>query len=87
LSVREIYNGDHEFSAWPRVLIEFEGQAILGQIALVSKNGRALLLTFEAVLGRYVGSMSVLADPARRAAELEYRDLRRRQLVQIRHRE
>lgn len=54
-----------------RVLITYEGRTVPGAVVLASPNGRSLMLSFEAILGGYVGMMPVL----RQAADDVYRDV------------
>jgi hypothetical protein len=75
------------FRVGDRVVIDYEGHTVDGEIMLTSKNGRSLVLTFDTVLGSYVGSMPVLTDPARDVAEYQYRDLIHDMPVSIRPRE
>lgn len=52
-----------------RVRITYEGRTVFGHIKLASKNQRSLMLSFEAILGGYVGMMPVLLSGE------SYRDL------------
>lgn len=46
------------------VRIGFGGRSVDGSVMFGSKNGRSLILKFEALLGGYVGTMPVLWSEA-----------------------
>ena len=43
-----------------KVRVKHEGREVDGEVMLSSGNGRALVLSFEAILGGHVGTMPVL---------------------------
>ena len=45
-----------------RVTITYDGRTLDGLVVLASGNGRSLMLSFEGILGGWVGMMPVLAD-------------------------
>lgn len=45
-----------------RVRITYGQLTVLGTVLLASTNGRSLFLSFEALLGGYVGQMPILMD-------------------------
>lgn len=46
------------------VVVTFEGRTVTAAVVAKGKDGTALALAFEAILGGYVGWMPVLWDPA-----------------------
>jgi hypothetical protein len=47
-----------------RARVTFAGRTVEATVALASPNGRSLFLTFDAMLGGYVGGMPLLWDGA-----------------------
>jgi hypothetical protein len=60
------------------VTITFEDRTVPGEVKFASKNGVSLMLSFEAILGGYVGMMPVLWQHS------EFRDLLKGERVTIR---
>jgi hypothetical protein len=61
------------------VNVTLEGRTVEGVVLLASTNGRSLMLSFDAMLGGYVGQMPVLdADGSG-----EYRELMTGRVVQV----
>jgi hypothetical protein len=59
--------------------VTYNGRTVEGVVQLASTNGRSLMLSFDAMLGGYVGQMPVLdADGSG-----EYRDLMTSTVVQV----
>lgn len=47
------------------VTVTYRGRVVKGTVVLGTSNGRSLMLSFDAMLGGYVGMMPVLWDDAR----------------------
>lgn len=62
-----------------RVKIQFEGREVEGLVQLASKNGKSLMLSFEAILGGWAGQMAVLQND-----KGEYRELVHDRIVIVR---
>ncbi len=52
----------HSFKQGDRVRITYKGRMVPGVVFLASDNGFSLMLSFQAMLGGYVGTMPVLWD-------------------------
>lgn len=50
------------FTTGQLVQITYRGRTVDGAVALASSNGKSLMLTFDAMLGGFVGAMPVLMD-------------------------
>lgn len=66
-----------------RVIVTYSGLAVDGKVLLVSPNQMSMMLTFDAILGKYAGMMPVLMDEK----EGFYRDLIFKQHVGIKPKE
>jgi hypothetical protein len=66
------------FKKGDEIIITYDGLAVDGTVRLASPNNKSLMLSFEAILGKYVGMMAVLLDN-----EGTYRDLIFKQQVGI----
>jgi len=71
-------DGVPTFTAGDRVSIFFAGEEVHGAVVLASTNGGSLMLSFDGILGGYVGLMPVLRDD-----EGVYEDLIERRPVAI----
>lgn len=61
-----------------RVLITYKGRELEGRVILASENQQSLMMTFDGMLGGYVGSMPVLDNGD------GYRDLIENEPVEVR---
>lgn len=58
------------FRQGDQVRIDYEGRTVSGVVLFGSENSRSLVLSFEALVGGYVGNMPVLADETGAYADL-----------------
>lgn len=68
----------HRFKTGERLRLTYDGRTVDASVLLASGNGYSLMLSFEALLGGYVGQMPVLLED-----DGAYRDLLKGQLVQL----
>jgi hypothetical protein len=47
-----------------RVIVRCDGEQYAATVAIISPNGKALALTFEAIIDGHVGTMPVTTDDA-----------------------